>query len=64
MKIIFELDDTCKICERGLKKFSKLSARNENAYAGRDLKTGKSVGKVELVPDQNASGIVTHWHIR
>ena len=50
--------------ERGVGKLAKLQARNQNAYGSRNLTTGKMIGKLQLVPDYNASGILTHWHIR
>ena len=63
-RLVFEIDPDCQNCRRGIKKFEKLSERNEEAYGGRLIATRKLVGKVELFPDQNSSGYVTHWHIR
>ena len=60
----FDLDGDCALCKRGLQKLIKLQARNTNAYGSRNLTTGKRIGKVQIVPDYNSFGIVTHWHIQ
>jgi hypothetical protein len=77
-KIEIYLDEDCDLCKRGLAKLAKLEKgfypndmESENAvcgsrYLNRRTKSGKPmpVGKIELIPDYNASGIMTHMHIR
>ena len=63
-KLVFHLDAQCDLCARGLAKLQKLQPRNTDVYGSRNLKTGKAVGRLQLVPDYNGSGILTHWHVR
>ena len=63
-KLHFDLDGSCNLCKRGLRKILKMQKMNINAYGSKVIETGKLVGKVELLPDYNGHGILTHWHIR
>ena len=71
-KITFYLDKECELCARGLAKVKKLEAGfypNKPAlvYGSKFIsgeKKGKSAGKIEIVPDYNSCGILTHWHVR
>ena len=60
----FNLQGDCDLCKRGLRKLIKLQAQNPNAYGSRNLTTGKRIGKIQIVPDYNSNGILTHWHIQ
>lgn len=77
MEIKFEVDETCKHCKKALKYLKSLYKRNKKAYGnfilhpamrfierGRDLGDEDRIPGVRLIPDYNASGYLTHFHIQ
>lgn len=64
MELKIWIDSDCDLCKRGLAKLEKLQRRHPNAYGSKFLSSKRLVGKVELVPDYNSSGVMTHMHIR
>lgn len=54
----------CRRCYSALGYLNKISKSNPDCYAAKNLKTGKQIFGVVISPDFNASGHVTHWHIR
>jgi len=58
------IDETCSSCADGLAEFKKLSARNEQAYGSYNKKTGDRIDGLQLIPDYNAFGVMTHWHLK
>ena len=76
MEIKIQIDDTWKLCKKGLKYLEKLYKRNKNAYAGyilhpisRFIKRGTDLGEEDRIkglmlrPDYNSHGHLTHFHI-
>jgi len=64
--VCFSVDESCEHCMKELQKLRRLEGtRKPNRYAGVNLKTNRvHRAKVILVPDYNAYGFVTHWHIK
>lgn len=62
-KISFQLDVSCENCKEGIETMRRMSVRNKDFYANRNQKTGEVLKGMNITPDFNASGIVTHYHI-
>ncbi len=73
MEIKIEIDDSCKHCKIGLRYLNKLYKQNKKAYMGfiihpapksdKEMMENK-IPEIILTPDYNASGHLTHFHIR
>lgn len=77
MELKIQIDETCEQCQVGLKYLKKLQKRNKKAYGcfilhpierfskrGRDLGEEDRIQGLELIPDYNHSGYLTHFHIK
>jgi hypothetical protein len=75
-EIKITINENCKSCKKGLSYFKKLHKRNKNAYGSfilhpvsrfirekRDLGEQDRIRGVKLIPDYNARGYLTHFHI-
>lgn len=62
--ISFNVDDSCSQCIKGREKIIKLQKQHKGVYGSTYLNSKRLVGKIEIVPDYNSNGILTHWHIR
>ena len=76
MEIKINIDESCKHCKEGLVYLKKLYKRNKNAYGSfilhpisrlikekRDLGEEDKINGINLIPDYNSSGYLTHFHI-
>lgn len=58
----FRIDPSCKFCQKGIKKIDDLNKVHDGAFMNRKA-NGRKFSPIKLMPDYNASGVLTHWHI-
>ena len=63
MQIKINIDDSCKLCKKGLKYFKSLHKRHKDNYVNINMKTYKFINSLVLIPDYNSEGYLTSFHI-